>query len=124
MAISIYEEWGFTDRRINDFLDEESGQLDPCLAAFKRIVSFPDFDNTKEIIEDLWLVDYESFRIDSLRINKYQFDYMREYYKDKQVNLIIQNLELLDNRGDYFSDEAAEFINQISPKVVNIETNK
>ena len=97
MAISIYEDWGFENRRISDFLDGDSGQLDPCFAAFKRIEIFPEFDDTKEIIEDLGLADNESFRIDNLRINNYQFDYMREFYKDKHVNLIIENFQLWDN---------------------------
>ena len=49
---------------------------------------------------------------------------MREFYKDEHVNLTIQNLELWDRREDFCSDEDIEFINQISPKMVEINANK
>ena len=122
MAISIYELLGFTKSRISDFFDGDSDQFDPCFAAFKRINDLLDNGNKlNKIIYNLELADKLLFKIDYLTINKNHFDDLRELYKDKDPNLMIENLEF-----DYYFEhkraiEDIEFINQISPKIITID---
>ena len=71
MAISIYEEWGFEYRRISDFLDGDSGQLDPCLVAIKRIDQICYYGhNINNLTDNLELADKASARIEKLSILK------------------------------------------------------
>ena len=121
MAISIYKDDSLNKNWISYFFDGDSGQLDPCFAAFKRIEKICDSEDSNEITNDLELADKVSVKIDLLRINKNHFDYMRELYKDKDPNLIIEKLELTYLSENYRLNGDIEFINQISPKMLTIE---
>ena len=125
MAISIYEEWGFADNWISDYLDGDSDQLDPCLATFRRIDQIWDDGNKfNKIKVNLELADKASLRIDILRIIKRNFNNIRELYKDKDLNFKIKKLHLDYDFENNKSTEDIEFINQISPKILTIRGDK
>ena len=123
MAISISEDEDSRNNLISDFFDGDSDQLDPCFAAFKRIDRiFDDNCYFYNIIDNPKLTDKISVRVDFLEIsNKNHFDDMRELYKDKDPNLMIENLQLNYNFKRKRSAQDIELINKISPKILTIE---
>ena len=49
---------------------------------------------------------------------------MSEFYKDKEVNFMLHRLKIDNCCFDYISDEEAEFINKINPKMLAIKRIK
>ena len=45
---------------------------------------------------------------------------MSEFYRDKESNYMIENLKISDSNINNISDEDIEFINKISPKILEI----
>ena len=122
MAVSVYEEFSFGGCWISYLFDGDSDQLDPCFAAFKRVDKIcDDGSKFKEITDNLELDDKASLRIDLLTMDENNFDDIRELYKDKKPNLMIENLHLKYNFKSKWSTEDIEFINQISPKMLTIK---
>ena len=113
----------FIRSRISDYFDGDSDQLDPRFAAFKRInwiydyVDDYDYDSDKLYVTDnLELADRFSIKIDKLSINKYHFDDIRELYKDKDPNLMIEDLTINYDFESNWLAEDIEFINKLSPE--------
>ena len=124
MAITIYDKFGFRNKLIPHFIDGDSAQLDPCFAAFKRISSIIAYsEKSDSLIANLRLFGKASTRIDLLFISKDVLNEMIGFYTDKEVDLIIENLEISYFYKDNISDEDAEFINKISPKMLTINGN-
>ena len=99
--------------------------MDPCLATFKRIDKITAWnDDSDNLIAKLQLIGKASVRIDSLDIDEDDFRKLIEFYKDKEVNLIIESLVVTSFKKDNISDEEAEFINKISPKMLCINAIK
>ena len=99
--------------------------MDPCLATFKRIDKITAWnDDSDSLIAKLQLIGKASVRIDSLDIDEDDFRKLIEFYKDKEVNLIIESLVVTSFKKDNISDEEAEFINKISPKMLCINAIK
>ena len=125
MAISIYELFGFANSRFSDFYDGDNDQLDPRLAAFRRINKiYYDGNKFNKITDNLELADKASLRIDFLMIDKDHFDEIRKFYKNKDPNLMIKNLQLNYDFENNKSTEDIEFINKISPKMLTIRGDK
>ena len=122
MAISIYERSNFSETSIPLFTGGDSVQLDPCFAAFKRISWISSYYCITNFIANLYLVDKFSIRTDSFEIDKNTFLKMKEFYKDKDVNIIIESIKLYYR--DNISDEDSEFLNKISPKMLTINSIK
>ena len=97
----------------------------PRFAAFKRMYKLADNGyEFNEISENLEMAEKLSIKIDRLIINTNRFDDLKELYKDKDANLII---EYLETDYDFVSKgliEDFEFINKISPKILTIKWNK
>ena len=124
MAIVIYDIDGFKSQLIPGFSDGDRYQLDPCFAAFKRINQIYARSNIHfDLDANLKLIGKASVRIDLLRISVYQFRKMSEFYRDKEINLIIETLKISDFKQNNISDEDIEFINKISPKILEIHGN-
>ena len=122
MAISIYELLGFRTFQISYFYDGDSYQLDPCFAAFKRVDHIRDDGSIfNEITVNLMLASKASLRIDLLRILKCNLNNIIELYKDKDLNLMIKNLQLNYYFENNSCTEDIELINKISPKILTIE---
>ena len=122
MAVSIMDPSYFRYKSIFLFIDEDSNQLDPWFAAFKRIDRIYDNDGEFcQTIDNLELIYKALFRIDLLAINKNCFDEIRKIYKDKDPNLMIENLELYYDSEKKRPIKDIEFINQISPKKLIIK---
>ena len=121
MAVSIYEEFSIWGCWISDFFDGDSDQLDPCFAAFKRVDQICDDGNKFNKITDNLELDKASLRIDLLTMDENNSNDIRELYKDKKPNLMIENLHLKYNFKSKRWTEDIEFINQISPKMLTIE---
>ena len=49
---------------------------------------------------------------------------MSEFYRDREVNFMLNRLKIDNCYFDYISDEEAEFINKINPKMLIIERIK
>ena len=125
MAISICDKNNFKSKLIPLFIDGDSDQLDPCFAAFKRISSLHARSyNSDNLIANLKLIDKASIRIDSLFINKYDLHKMSEFYKDKEINFMLNSLQFDNYYFNNISDEEAKFINKINPKMLTIENIK
>ena len=77
--------------------------------------------NSNNFISKLKPIDKASVRIDLLYIDKYVLREMSEFYKDKEVNLIIESFQIFDHFYGYLPDQDAEFINKISPKIFSIK---
>ena len=102
-----------------------SDELDPCFAALKRIdrINVND-DESYSMVANLQLIAKTPIRIDFLYIlNKRVLSKMKELCTDKDVNFIIDSLQISYSNKDYISDEDAEFIKKISPKMFTINWN-
>ena len=125
MAISICDEDNFKSKLIPHFINGDSDQLDPCFAAFKRIRSLhARKNNYDKFIVNLQLTDKASIRIDFLFIDNHVFHKMSEFYKDKEINFMFGSLQIDNCDIDKISDEEAEFINKINPKMLAIKRIK
>ena len=122
MAISVFDQEGFRNKLISHFIDGYSDQLDSCFAAFKRIdeiiALFKEFDH---LIVNLQLTGKASIKIDSIDINFDNLHKMNDFYKNKEVDFIVEKFKLYYSDQDNISDEDAEFINKISPKILKIK---
>ena len=125
MAITIQDTDNFKLILTPQVIDWDSDQLDPCFAVFKRINKITALkDYSDNFIAKLQMIDKASVRIDSLDIDKYVLREMSEFYKEKEVNLIIESLQLDNCNIDHLSDKEAKFINKINPKMLRINENK
>ena len=93
MAISIYEKDYFRYEFIPNFINRDSDQLDPCFTSFKRIdkIAASSIDSDF-LIAKLQMIGKASVRIDLLCIGEDDFRKLIEFYKDKEVSLIIESL--------------------------------
>ena len=107
----------FKEILIPHFIDGDSEQLDPCFAAFKRIYQIKSYsEDIDNLITNMQKSGKASIIIDLLEINESVFKKLQEFYKDKEVNIILEELKI-DYYGYYYiSSKDAEFINKISPK--------
>ena len=98
---------------------EDSDQLDPCFAVFKRILFVYAFEpESNRMFENLKLIDKYSIQVDWLEIStKFLFKMMKSY-KDKEVNLKLQSLKISSGQELYIEDKVIEFINKIDPKIL------
>ena len=122
MAISIYDEDSFEFKFIPHFINRKNDKLDPWFAAFKRIDCIKTSSkNLNFFIVNLQMVGKVSVRIDDLFIDKHVLRKISELYKDKEVNFMLNRLQINNCDFDYISDEEAKFINKINPKMFTIE---
>ena len=122
MAILIKDRNYFESKLIPDFSDEDSDQLDPCFAVFKRIKQIhPRNNNLDDLAANLKLIGKASIRVDLLWIFEYQFRKMSEFFRDKESNFMIETLHISYFNQNNISDEDIEFINKISPKILEID---
>ena len=120
MAIAIDDQI-FTHNRISDNFGGDSGELDPRFAAFKRIDWIFDNDNNEPYdTGNLELADKFWIKIDSLTINKNHFVGLKKLYKDRDPNLMIDNLTINYSIKNNWLAEDIEFINKINPKRLKI----
>ena len=121
MAIVIYDINGFKSQLIPDFSDGDRDQMDPCFAAFKRIEQMRAMSNSlDDLAANLHMTGKASIRIDLLWISEYQLRKMSEFFRDKEINLMIETLKISYSNQNNISDEDIEFINKISPKMLKI----
>ena len=122
MRIAIHELSGFKNKLILRPTEMNSGQLDPCFAAFKRIYKIFSQSYFYDIfIANLQLMDKASIRVVFLEISKIVFNGMREFYKDKGVHLTVCFLQIFNFNKDNLSNEDIKFLNKISPKILIID---
>ena len=95
MAVSINEMDFFRYALIPNSIDRDRNQFDPCFAAFKRIKQIIALANNSDIfIANLELIDKASIRIDLLYIDEHVFSEMSEFYRDKEVNFVLECLQI------------------------------
>ena len=101
---------------------EDSDQLDPCFAVFKRILFVDAFEpESNRMLEKLKLIDKYSIQVDLLSIStKFLFKMMKSY-KDKEVNLKLQSLAISVWQELYIENKVVEFINKIDPKILTFQ---
>ena len=122
MAVAIYDITGFKFKLIPYSSDGDRYQLDPCFAAFKRIKQIYAWgDSHDDLDANLKLIGKASVRIDSLWIFEDWFRQMSEFYRDKESNFMIESLNIYYSKQNNISDEDIEFINKISPKILEIK---
>ena len=104
---------------------EDSDQLDPCFAVFKRIFMVDSLGpESNRMFENLKLIDKFSIQVDWLWIyTKFLFKMMKSY-KDKEVNLKLQRLTISSGQELYIEDKVVEFINKIDPKILTFQDFK
>ena len=121
MAVTIKDINDFESKLISSFTDGDRYQLDPCFAAFKRIKQIRATSNSHDDLDaNLQLIGKASVRIDLLWISEYQLRKMSEFYRDKEINLMVETLKISYSNQNNISDEDIEFINKISPKKLEI----
>ena len=104
---------------------EDSDQLDPCFAVFKRILFVYAFEpESNRMFENLKLIDKYSIQVDWLQISKKFLFKMKKSYKDKEVNLKLQSLKISSGQELYIEDKVIEFINKIDPKIITFQDLK
>ena len=125
MAISICDKDNFKSKLIPHFIDGHSDQLVPCFASFKRISSLHAQNyNSDNLIANLKLIDKASIRIDSLTISFNTLCKMKEFYKNKEINFMLDSLTIHSFNKNNMSDEDIKFLNKISPKILRIHQIK
>ena len=76
-------------------IDGDRDQFDPCFAAFKRIKQIIALaKNSDNLVANLELIDKASIRIDLLYIDEHVFSEMIEFYRDKEVNFMLESLQI------------------------------
>ena len=114
---------GFESQLIPGFSDGDRCQMYPCFAAFKRIKQIWKH-GAKVTMTWLqiwsWLAKPQ-FELTCCDIFEYQFRKMSEFYRDKESNFMIETLIFTYYNQNNISDEDIEFINKISPKILEIE---
>ena len=122
MAVTIFCDINdFESKLISSFADGDRYQLDPCFAAFKRIKQIRSTSNSHDDLDaNLQLIGKASVRIDLLWISEYQLRKMSEFYRDKEINLMVETLKISYSNQNNISNEDIEFINKISPKKLEI----
>ena len=104
---------------------EDSDQLDPCFAVFKRILFVYAFEpESNRMFENLKLIDKYSIQVDWLQISVEFLFKMMKSYKDKEVNLKLQSLTIYDWDELYIEDKVVEFINKIETKIIRFQDLK
>ena len=122
MAVAIYDITGFKFKLIPYSSDGDRYQLDPCFAAFKRIRQIRAMGNSHDdLAANLKLIGKASVRIDLLHISEYELRKMSEFFRDKESNFMIETLKIYYSKQNNISDEDIEFINKISPKILEIK---
>ena len=122
MAITIKDTYDSKNKLIPDFIRGDRDQIDPCFAAFKRIKEiYARINRNDDLVANLKLIGKASIRVDKLWISVYQFRKMSEFFTDKESNLMIETLKISYFNIDSISDEDIEFINKISPKILEIK---
>ena len=94
--------------------------MDSHFAAFKRIDNICYGLNVDDIAENLELADKFWIQIDSLFIEQIHFDGLRKLCKDKDPNLMIEDLTIDYDFENNWLAEDIEFINKLSPKMLTI----
>ena len=122
ISFAIDEEINFKDKLIPHFIDGDINQFDPFYSNFKRIKCI-DMNLMEEShwTQILQLIDKASIRIDSLSISDSNFQIMSEFYRDKNVNFIVDEFKLNYDLNDYVSKEDIEFLNKINPSFLSID---
>ena len=111
----------FKSQLIPGFSDWDRDQLNPCFAAFKRIDCIDARRKSHDYLAaNLKLIGKASVRIYSLHISGYQLRKMSEFFRDKEINLMIETLKIYYSKQNNISIEDIEFINKISPKMLKI----
>ena len=122
MAISISDRSDFESKLIPHFIARDINQLDPRFAVFKIIERISArneyFDN---LIANLNLAGKASIQIDMLYINNHVLHKLSEFYRDKEVSLMIETFEIYYFDLDNLSNEDTEIINKINPKMLRIK---
>ena len=59
-----------------------------------------------------------------MNINEDQLGKMSEFYRDKEINFLIENLQISYSNQANISNEDTEFINKINPKLLVIDSTK
>ena len=120
MAFAINEKDDFKDELIPHFIDWNRDQMDPCFAAFKRIDQIKSYYYHYYLIINLQLIGKTFIRLGSLEIIKKAFNEMKEFYKNKEVNFILESLNFCYLHEGYISDEKTKFVNKINLKMLTI----
>ena len=96
--------------------------MEPHFADFIRVQKHlcKKEDKIDDIIADMKLANKASIRVDILEIYKDNFIKLKELYKDKELNLMIENLQINYDFKNIWLIEDIEFINKISPKMLTI----
>ena len=121
MAISITAKDDFKNKLIDFIIDEDSDQLDPCFATFKRISQISEYDEPVWYWNTLWnikLFQKASNKIDLFEINKQQFKEMDVLSKDHNFDLIVDHL-CVYNHYNKMKNKYYEIVNQINPKIIS-----
>ena len=122
MAIQFYELFGIESKQISKFIDRDSGQFDPCFAAFKRFDQINAFDdNSDNSIASLQLIDKAEIRIRFLQISEDGLIKMRELFWDKAVGFTFEGLIISYSNKESIPSEVIEIIKKINPKKLRIE---